>query len=154
MIKVKYLLFALPVFIFFGCTGSEKEKPEPKIVDDSFKNKRWYTEHQYSQGKVIFSENCATCHGNAGQGLAENWKKPNPDGSFPPPPLNGTAHTWHHPMEILVQTINNGGAPYGGNMPAFREVLSEEEKIAVIAYIQNLWDQKTYDRWTNMNAKF
>ena len=154
MIKVKYLLFALPVFIFSGCAGSEKEKAEPKIVDDSFKNKRWYTEHQYSQGKVIFSEHCAACHGNSGQGLEEEWKKPNHYGTFPPPWLNGTAHTWHHPMETLVQTINNGGALYGGNMPAFREVLSEEEKIAVIAYIQKLWDQKTYDRWTNMNAKF
>tara|TARA_R100001143_G_C3360969_1_gene135613 strand:+ start:12746 stop:13066 length:321 start_codon:yes stop_codon:yes gene_type:complete len=105
-------------------------------------------------GKVVFSENCVRCHGTKGQGLVENWKKPNPDGSFPPPPLNGTAHTWHHPMEILVQTINNGGAPYGGNMPAFREILSEEEKLAVVAYIQNLWDQETYDRWVNMNAKF
>jgi mono/diheme cytochrome c family protein len=103
---------------------------------------------------VIFSENCAACHGNAGQGLEENWKKPNPDRSFPPPPLNGTAHTWHHPLEILVQTINNGGAPYGGNMPAFKEVLFPEGKIAVVVYKQNLWGQETYDRWVNMNAKF
>jgi mono/diheme cytochrome c family protein len=105
-------------------------------------------------GEVVFSENCAGCHGTKGQGLEENWKKPNPDGSFPPPPLNGTAHTWHHLMKILVQTINNGGAPYGDNMPAFKEVLSEEKKVAIIAYIQNLWDQETYDRWVIMNANY
>ncbi|HBQ61752.1 MAG TPA: cytochrome c [Balneolaceae bacterium] len=154
MLKIDFLLLLMPFFILIGCGNSENERSKPEIVDDSFKNNRWYTESQYKMGRVVFSENCARCHGTKGQGLVENWKKPNPDGSFPPPPLNGTAHTWHHPMEILVQTINIGGAPYGGNMPAFREVLSEEEKIAVIAYIQNLWDQKTYDRWTNMNAKF
>ncbi|HCT53873.1 MAG TPA: cytochrome c, partial [Balneola sp.] len=44
-----------------------------------------------------------------------------------------------------------GGIPLGGSMPSFQEVLSEEEKLAVIAFVQNLWDDETYKKWLKIN---
>jgi hypothetical protein len=58
------------------------------------------------------------------QGLAENWKQPGADGKYPAPPLNGTAHTWHHSAKGLVSTIQNGTISIGGNMPAWKGKLS------------------------------
>lgn len=140
------LVLLLPVALLLSCRSNDRTKPQSTV------NGRWFSKKQYEMGQQVYAENCARCHGKYGQSIVDDWKKPNPDGSFPPPPLNGTAHTWHHPFSVLMKTINEGGAQVGGNMPAFHEVLSEEEKIAVIAYFQSWWDDKTYNRWVEMNA--
>lgn len=136
----------LLLFLLASCSSKKQQEPVTTIEG------RWFTPEQFELGKKVYAENCARCHGQYGQSIVDNWKKPNPDGTFPPPPLNGTAHTWHHPFSVLMKTIDEGGAPMGGNMPAFREVLSEEEKIAVITYFQSWWDEQTYNRWVEMNA--
>lgn len=151
MRKITALLSLLTASIIFwaaACDSEDQSSPRPQITIDG----RWFTRAQYELGKTVYTENCARCHGTNGQSTVENWKRPGPDGSFPPPPLNGTAHSWHHPFEILMKTINEGGAPLGGTMPAFADSLSDEEKIAVIAYFQGWWDAETYDRWVEMNA--
>lgn len=140
------LLLCLILTLTAGCNTNNQREPE-FIVEG-----RWFTRQQFELGKAVYADNCARCHGQYGQSIVDNWKRPNPDGTFPPPPLNGTAHTWHHPFEVLMRTINEGGAPIGGSMPAFGDSLSSEEKIAVIAYFQSLWDNKTYERWVDMNA--
>lgn len=147
MINLSEIIFLLFCFSILVACNAEKQD-EPVTVTEG----RWFTKQQFELGKTVFAENCARCHGEFGQGIVENWKKPNPDGSFPPPPLNGSAHTWHHPFEVLMQTIDKGGAPVGGTMPAFGDSLSNREKIAVIAYFQSLWDKETYERWVEMNA--
>ncbi|NGP75509.1 cytochrome c [Balneolaceae bacterium YR4-1] len=141
------VLILLSLTFLVGCNSNNQAEPEYVVQG------RWFSKQQFETGKVVYAENCARCHGTYGQSTVANWKKPNPDGSFPPPPLNGSAHTWHHPFEVLVRTIDEGGAPVGGTMPAFGDSLSDEEKIAVIAYIQSLWDNKTYERWVDMNAR-
>ena len=108
---------------------------------------RWYNQAQVEQGQAVFAQNCALCHGEQAEGLSEDWRQRLPDGSFPPPPLNGTAHAWHHPMFQLVQTIETGGVPYGGKMPPFAEVLNEDEKLAAIAYFQSYWNEEIYLSW-------
>ena len=108
---------------------------------------RWYSPSHVKAGKRVFDANCAVCHGDQGQGLAEDWKQPLADGSYPPPPLNGTAHTWHHPASQLMRTISEGGAAFGGKMPGFSKLLSDVEKATVIAYFQNWWPQEIYDEW-------
>ena len=114
---------------------------------DSTIDGKWYTQPHLEIGKRVFENNCSICHGLQGQGLAEDWKQPLADGSYPPPPLNGTAHTWHHPVSILIRTITHGGAALGGKMPAFDNKLSNEEKIAVIAYFQHWWPEEIYNGW-------
>ncbi len=108
---------------------------------------RWYSQNQVDSGAVIYKSHCASCHGDTAQGLAEDWRKPLPDDSYPPPPLNGTAHTWHHPMSALKRTIWNGGIPLGGKMPPFRGKLDEEEIESVLAFVQNYWSDRIYSAW-------
>ncbi len=103
------------------------------------------------RGKSVFKNNCQVCHGEKGAGLVKNWREPQADGKYPAPPLNGTAHTWHHPESLLLSTINNGGAAIGGSMPAFKDVLSDKDKRAVLSYVQSLWPEKTYQMWLQRN---
>ena len=105
---------------------------------------RWYTESQLKIGKQVFDKNCAVCHGSEGQSTAENWKKPLSDGSYAPPPINGTGHAWHHPVSQLKRSIREGGQAIGGKMPGFQEKLSNDEIEAVIAYFQNWWPEDIY----------
>ncbi|NGP90033.1 c-type cytochrome [Fodinibius halophilus] len=147
IISVIILLFIAPAILVISCNSSEKAEPTKTIEG------RWFTQKQYTLGKQVFTNNCAQCHGQHGEGTVEDWKQRNADGSFPPPPLNGSAHTWHHPFKVLMKTINKGGKRLGGTMPAFEDKLSREEKVAVIAYFQSLWDDKTYNRWVKMNAR-
>ncbi len=108
---------------------------------------RWYTHEQVKQGKQVFKTHCATCHGIKAQGLVTDWRQPMADGSYPPPPLNGSAHAWHHPLSQLKRTIDQGGIPFGGKMPPFKDKLSEAEKESAIAYFQNFWSEKIYNAW-------
>lgn len=103
----------------------------------------WYTTAQVREGRGIYNNNCATCHGAMGQGARE-WRKRGPDGNFPAPPLNGSGHTWHHPMPVLEKIIREGGP---ANMPAWGHKLSDAEIESVLAYVQSLWPQKVYDTW-------
>lgn len=106
----------------------------------------WDKPAMVAAGTTIYEKNCLSCHGVAGSGTP-NWRQRGEDGSFPPPPLNGTAHTWHHPLAILQRTIKQGGVPLGGKMPAFGDKLNDEEIDAVIAYIQSQWPEKVRQTW-------
>ena len=76
-----------------------------------------------------------------------NWRKTLADGSYPPPPLNGTAHARHHPLSLLLRTIRKGGAQIGGKMPGFGKKLNEKEQLGSIAFFQSKWSDKTYQGW-------
>ena len=102
-------------------------------------------------GKSVFDENCLVCHGKAAVGLTKDWKKTLPNGKYPAPPLNGTAHTCHHSPKILLNIINAGGAKLGGWMPGFKNQLSEEEKQAVLDYLYSLWSKDIQQKY---NARF
>lgn len=101
-------------------------------------------------GEQVFNANCTVCHGKAGAGIVKDWKVAI-DGKYPPPPLNGTAHTWHHSRAILLRSINDGGAKFGGQMPAFKDKLTEPQKQAVLDYIYNLWPPEIQQKY---NARF
>ena len=102
-----------------------------------------------SLGESVFNKNCVSCHGVKGQGLAADWKVKDANGNYPPPPLNGTAHTWHHSPEQLLYTINKGGTEMGGQMPAFEKRLTEEEKKALIDYMYSLWPKEIQVKYDN-----
>jgi|TARA_B110000263_G_C15040751_1_gene388449 mono/diheme cytochrome c family protein len=114
---------------------------------------RWYTEQQLDNGAQIFGTNCAVCHGDQAQGLAVDWQSRQDDGAFPPPPLNGSAHAWHHPVSVLLGVIEAGGEDLGGKMPAFESVLNHDEKMATIAYFQSFWSDDIYLDWEDMGGE-
>jgi len=126
---------------------SRQDESSDSASDNNNISKRWYSASQVSKGNQLFQNNCASCHGDQAQGLVADWKKTLPDGSYPPPPLNGTAHAWHHPMPQLLRTIEQGGVPLGGVMPGFADKLSEKERLAVIAYFQSFWPDQIYQHW-------
>ena len=108
--------------------------------------KKWYAQSQVSQGQVLFSDHCAACHGDQGQG-AENWTQPDAAGVRPAPPLNGSGHAWHHSLANLTQTVTQGR----GTMPAWKGVLTEEEIIATLAWAQSRWPTTIYTAWSQAN---
>lgn len=139
-------LFSLNLIICLAVTAcSESNELEQNTL-------RWYSSAQVVKGEVVFTQHCASCHGEKAQGFQENWKEKLADGSFPPPPLNGTAHTWHHPLEVLIQVLDEGGVALGGKMPGFSDLLKPEEKLAVVAYIQNYWNDEIYQNWKRMDG--
>jgi len=103
-----------------------------------------------SRGGRLYQQNCAECHGNAAQGGA-NWRQRDADGMFPPPPLNGTGHAWHHPRRMLHHVIANGSPGGQGNMPAWRDKLSDEEIDDIIAWFQSKWPDPVYAAWQRMD---
>lgn len=108
---------------------------------------RWYAPERAAAGESVYRQHCVACHLESGAGTAA-WQARDADGKLPPPPLNGTAHTWHHDLRVLARTIVEGGAQLGGSMPAFGDKLSAEEVADVIAYVQSLWPDDIYRRWS------
>ncbi len=146
------LVLFLATSLLVAC-GSKGESAENKGVETSDKKieGRWYTSGQSMRGKKVFEENCAVCHGAKGQGLVADWKKPDAAGKFPAPPLNGTAHTWHHSKDLLKRTVNEGGIALGGTMPPFKDNLTDQEKEAVLAHVMSLWPEDIYKVWQKRN---
>ncbi|WP_269494526.1 c-type cytochrome [Castellaniella sp. S9] len=100
------------------------------------------------QGKAIYANNCAACHGESLQGQP-NWRERMANGRLPAPPHDKTGHTWHHPDAMLIDMVKNGLVPgktappgYQSDMPAYGAVLTDEEIIAVLAYIKSTWPPK------------
>lgn len=143
-------LFLLAAFTGSGITGCSDE---PDATAANTVPGRWFTTEQVAQGKDVFAANCVTCHGDGAVG-DPNWRKRGADGLFPPPPLNGSAHAWHHPMAWLTSTITNGTPGGQGRMPAWGEKLSAEDIAATVAWFQSLWPEEIYAVWSEGNARY
>ena len=104
------------------------------------------------RGAEVFAQNCAECHGGNAEATPD-WRKVNADGKYPPPPLNGTAHAWHHPLDMLRMTVRKGGAPVGGLMPSFEDKLSAGDIDAAIAFFQAKWPDEIYTAWLGRNGR-
>lgn len=128
------------------------QKPSVSASSTGLMPKREYDPNVLEAGKKIFTENCAQCHGANAQG-ADNWHQRNPDGTFPPPPLNGTGHAWHHSKAVLTDMIKNGSRPGEGNMPAWKDKLSDEEIDMVIQWFQSHWPDPLYAAWYEQHQR-
>jgi mono/diheme cytochrome c family protein len=112
---------------------------------------------QIAAGKILYAENCASCHGGNLEGQ-KNWRQPLAEGGLPAPPHDETGHTWHHPNELLFRYTKLGGqaiAPAGfkSNMPGFSETMSDDQIWAVLAYIKSQWPEKIRRRHTQFNQQ-
>jgi len=113
---------------------------------------RWYTQVQVERGRELFQAHCSACHGQQAQATSE-WRTPGADGNYPPPPLNGSAHAWHHPLPVLARVIEQGGIPHGGVMPGFSETLDRDQIRETIAFFQSFWPDEIYSRWSEINEQ-
>ncbi len=144
---LKYFIAVIFLISLSGCfSNAGSASTEKSLTTDGSLPGRWYSAEQVKLGEWVYAGNCRKCHGVAGVSTSK-WRTPLANGNYPPPPLNGSAHTWHHSFAVLLGVIDKGGVGQGGVMPAFKERLNEAEKLAVIAYIQSLWPRETYIRW-------
>ena len=103
-------------------------------------------EGEITLGRELYAAHCAACHGPELQGEA-NWQAQNEDGSFRAPPHDASGHTWHHSDSLLLESIRRGGARLPDNiggtskMPAFGEILDEEQMTAILTYIKSTWPE-------------
>ena len=136
-------IFILPVFLL-ACSDEYKE--EDVVVEKKLVIKREVDLRAFSRGQKLYQQNCASCHGKNAEGTPD-WRKTEDDGMFPPPPLNGTGHTWHHPTKVLVNLIKDGTAKIGGKMPAWKDKLSDQEIKDILTWIKAQWPDEIYAAW-------
>ncbi len=85
-----------------------------------------------ARGQAIYEAQCASCHGETGMGDGPAAASLNP----PPAPV---AHTSCRLSDAyLFWRIHEGGTQWGTAMPAFGEILSEEDIWHVINYLRSL----------------
>lgn len=96
------------------------------------------TNNPVAAGKNVFAKNCVGCHQTTGLGIP---------GAFPPL----LKSEWvNGPSETVVRILLHGlqgpvqveGATYNGAMPAWKDVLKDEEIAAVATYIRQ-WTPNT-----------
>lgn len=110
-------------------------------------------------GKAVYVAQCASCHGSNLEGQPD-WKSPGSDGLMPAPPHDETGHTWHHPDEVLFNITKLGVVKaaglsnYESAMPAYEELLSDEEIVAVLSYIKSTWPDPIRTRHNEMNERY
>ncbi len=108
-----------------------------------------------AEGREIYTEHCAACHGANLEGQPD-WRRRLPNGRLPAPPHDATGHTWHHPDLHLFELTKRGpaafvGRGYQSDMPAYEGILSDDEIVAVLAYIKSRWPADIRARHDMMN---
>lgn len=110
---------------------------------------------QVALGKQLYATACASCHGASLEGQP-NWQRRLPNGRLPAPPHDASGHTWHHSDAFLMRVTLLGPAAYPEghltDMPAFRDMLSERDVAAILAYIKSEWPADIRVRQNRLNA--
>jgi len=108
-------------------------------------------------GARLYAENCASCHGANLEGQPD-WRARLPNGRFPAPPHDATGHTWHHDDATLFGIIKLGTAAFTGlpvetDMRGFKDVLSDDDIRAVIAFIKSRWPERVRQQQESINQR-
>ena len=119
------------LLVLTGCTLTQLAEPLPTTTPTD-------------PGAALYDANCVTCHGGPTGGQMMDY----------PPRHNANGHTWHHPDCQLQDTVLNGPGEMGEmmrrmmgvptttpRMPAWKGKLSEEEVLAILAYIKTWWTE-------------
>ena len=164
MRKLSYLFLTLSLgMLLSACNERETSQPSARVSAQNGAPQQSATSAQNSmnrgydfttvmRGAKLYQQNCAACHGQQAQGQA-GWRQKGVNGKYPPPPLNGTGHTWHHPMAALKETIKQGTIKRGGGMPAWGGKLSDQEIERIIAWLQSRWSDDIYVAWRKTDEK-
>jgi mono/diheme cytochrome c family protein len=109
-------------------------------------------------GERVYAAQCAACHGANLEGQP-NWTTRRDNGRLPAPPHDESGHTWHHPSTQLFELTKHGLVPpnapagYQSDMPAFKDVLSDADIWAVLAYIKSRWPAHVRERHDALDAQ-
>jgi cytochrome c6 len=84
----------------------------------------------FQQGQQVFDDNCAQCHRRNGEGLPNTF-----------PALNGDPFVVGDPRPVIA-TVLNGRQGKLGQMPTWKDKLSDQQIAAVVTYIRQAWSNK------------
>lgn len=131
---------ALALAASIGCRSGAVPKPGDPLLDAIRAEERegnlTYVE---SQGKHLFLQYCATCHGDDGRGDGQNASNLTP----PPPDLIASANA--RSAALLRKVITEGSASVGRSplSPPWGRSLSAQEIDYLVAYCQSFSRRKT-----------
>ena len=119
-----------------------------KLMQSSDKGVTWSSlpEQQISlsnaetEGQKLYQQNCQSCHGIDAVGESYSEKALTSKDFFMAPALNGSMHTWHHTDQQLLRTIREG-SPRTDKMPAWKQQLSDDQILTIIAYLKSMWGE-------------
>jgi len=134
--KTRLLLIGLAFGLSIAQANAIELKPDDKVF--------------IAKGKSVYKSQCAACHGFRLEGQ-RNWRVRKPNGKLPAPPHDEKGHTWHHSSQVLFDYTKFGpqaliGGNYQTDMPGYKDILSDEEIIAVLSYIKSTWPAKIRSR--------
>lgn len=146
----------LVYFVTAGCAALNAPPPSPTLLNQygtPIPPVPTLDANQVARGGQIYQAQCARCHGENGVG-APNWKIPDENLNFPPPPHDDSGHTWHHSDRVLYEAIRDGlRDPLKPDselrMPPFGSTLNDGEIRYLMEYIKSLWtDEHREFQWT------
>jgi mono/diheme cytochrome c family protein len=85
-------------------------------------------------GKAVYEANCVSCHGESGRGDG-------PAGaSLSPKPGDLTEVAANDSVDRIYWRVSEGGMmePFNSSMPAWKGVLSEDERWQVVSFVKTL----------------
>lgn len=145
---MKHLVMPLIGFLFvlsqIGChklpgSGSAHQKGKDSlsaaIADSVIRNDPWLRySYEERQGKSLFEQYCAICHGPGGEGDGFNAYNLNPK----PHSLADSTYMKGLSVENLSETISFGGKGVNKSvlMPAYQNTLDKTQISNVVAYIE------------------
>lgn len=92
------------------------------------------TREDVRQGRTLYEQHCATCHGESGRGdgPAGEQLRPRPANiaRFAKMPMASDAY--------LLWTISEGGKPIGSAMPPMKDTLPKDAIWKIIAYLREM----------------
>jgi S-disulfanyl-L-cysteine oxidoreductase SoxD len=108
-------------------------------------------------GRKLYIKHCASCHGTKLEGQ-KDWRTRKPNGRLPAPPHDVSGHTWHHPDQQLFTLTKFGpakiaGGDYQTDMPSYEKTLSDDEILAVLAFIKSTWPERVRERHDQINER-
>lgn len=105
----------------------------------SFEGSNTPSPETVAAGERLYEENCRSCHGVRGVGERPDDMYARDEYGFVAPPLDDSAHGWHHSDANLVDTILNG-SPRNPRMAGHKDALSREDAAKIVTYIKSLWN--------------
>lgn len=90
-------------------------------------------EAELRAGALLFTEQCAMCHGPGGNGESEAGAELEP----PAPELKSMMGMPMVTEGYLMWTISEGGEALQTDMPGFKDILTEKERWQIIRYMTN-----------------
>lgn len=152
MTSMKWKIFSTLV-VGLGLAGCDGPPAAKQTDAGAVRVERKLDPTQVARGKSVYEQYCIACHGAAGRGQPGDWRVRDADGHFPPPPLDGSAHAWHHPTAVLLEVIRDGSPQGQGKMPAWQGRLSGQQMEDVVAYIKSLWSDEVYALWWKLEQQ-